>query len=173
MNDDTDFSSPPGLNRRNARGMRRTNATTDLLTFAASINIPGVPVTNDEDCEEFAPLEARFAKHHLLWLDCLQRVEDGEIKRLMGLMPPGSAKSTYTSIVFPVHVMGRFPATQVIVASYGAGLPRKWGRRARSIVRQKAFKDIFGVSRVELEDGVRLVSELEVHRFFRYLQTAR
>ena len=30
----------------------------------------------------------------------------------MGLMPPGSAKSTYTSIVFPVHVMGRFAGTR-------------------------------------------------------------
>ena len=69
-----------------------------------------MPVSpDDEACERFHPVEARFGKHQLLWLDCLQRVEDGEIKRLMGLMPPGSAKSTYTSIVFPVHVMGRFP----------------------------------------------------------------
>ena len=66
---------------------------------------------DDEACEAVRPVEAAFGKHQLLWLDCLQRVEDGEIKRLMGLMPPGSAKSTYTSIVFPVHVMGRFPGT--------------------------------------------------------------
>ena len=98
---------------------------------------------DDEACERFHPVEARFGKHHLVWLDCLQRVEDGEIKRLMGLMPPGSAKSTYTSILFPVHVMGRFAGSQVIVASYGAELPRKWGRKARSIVRQKAFGEIF------------------------------
>lgn len=70
-------------------------------------------------------------------------MQDGEIKRLMGLMPPGSAKSTYTSIVFPVHCMGRFPGTQVITANYGADLPRKWGRKGRSIVRQKQFRRIF------------------------------
>jgi hypothetical protein len=37
----------------------------------------------------------------------LQPIEDGEVKRMMmGLMPPGSAKSTYTSVVLPVHAMG-------------------------------------------------------------------
>ena len=86
---------------------------------------------------------ARFGKHHLVWLDRLQQVENGEIKRLLGLMPPGSAKSTYTSIVFPVHVMGRFPGAQVLVASYGALLPRKFGRRARGIVRQQVYREIF------------------------------
>ena len=42
--------------------------------------------------------------------------------------------------------MGRFPGRQVIVANYGAELPRKWGRKARSIVRQKAFDEIFGTA---------------------------
>src|SRR5687767_3055868 len=119
MNESTPPDSKPGA--------WQTRAQSNLLAFASSITIPGTPVTPDDGP---LPLDARFAKHHLLWLDCLQRVEDGEIKRLMGLMPPGSAKSTYTSIVFPVHMMGRFPGHQVIVASYGADLPRKWGRRA-------------------------------------------
>lgn len=61
----------------------------------------------------------------------------------MGLMPPGTAKTTYSSIVFPTHAMGRFPGFQIIGASYGADLPRKWGRKGRSIVRQKQYKRIF------------------------------
>lgn len=84
-----------------------------------------------------------FGAHHLLWLDCLQQVEDGKIKRLMGLMPPGSAKSIYSSVVFPTHVMGRFRGTSVIVASYGSELPRKFGRRARSITQQPIYNRIF------------------------------
>src|SRR5688500_18478602 len=97
---------------------RKGQAVADLTAFAAAIDIPGVPVApDDEACESFHPVQARFGRHQLLWLDCLQRVENGEIKRLMGLMPPGSAKSTYTSIVFPVHVMGRFPRSQLIVAN--------------------------------------------------------
>lgn len=125
----------------------RQRARTSLLTFASSIEIPGAPVRpDDEDCEEFQPVEAAFGKHQLIWLDKLQKVEDGEIDRLMGLMPPGSAKSTYSSIVFPTHVMGRFPGSQIITASYGSDLPRKWGRKGRAIVRQKQFRRIFDTS---------------------------
>jgi predicted phage terminase large subunit-like protein len=122
----------------------RTRAKQDLLTFASAIEIPGAPLRpDDEACEEFRPVSAAFGKHQLLWLNCLQRVQDGEIARLMGLMPPGSAKSTYTSIVFPVHTMARFARTQIIVANYGSDLPRRWGRKARSIVKQRIFQRIF------------------------------
>jgi len=62
----------------------------------------------------------------------------------MGLMPPGSAKSVYTSVVFPTHFMGRFRSSSIIVASYGSELPRKFGRRARSIVQQPIYNRIFG-----------------------------
>ena len=73
----------------------------------------------------------------------MQKVENGELKRLMGLMPPGSAKSTYTSVVFPVHVMGRFKGTQVLLASYAGRLPKRWGRRARGIALQRNFYHVF------------------------------
>lgn len=122
----------------------RQRAKTDLLTYASSIEIPGAPTNpEDPDCEDFKAVEASFGKHHLLWLSCLQKVEDGQIKRLMGLMPPGSAKSTYTSVVFPTHFMGRFKGSNVIVASYGSDLPRKFGRKGRSITRQRVFRRIF------------------------------
>lgn len=122
----------------------RERARTDLLTFASSIDIPGAPVRpDDEHCEEFRPVETGFGAHHLLWLQKLQEVEDGKIKRLMGLMPPGSAKSTYTSVVFPTHVLGRFPGSSIIVANYGSDLPRKWGRKGRSIARQPVYRRVF------------------------------
>ena len=38
------------------------------------------------------------AQHHQLLLDHLNRVSRGEIDRLMVLMPPGSAKSTYAYV---------------------------------------------------------------------------
>lgn len=108
------------------------------------IEIPGTPhsIDDDKEREEFVPIKS-FAAHHLLWLSCLQKVEDGSIRRLMGLMPPGSAKSTYSSVVFPTHYLGRFPGRSVIVASYASDLPKKFGRRARSIVNQPQYKRIF------------------------------
>lgn len=125
----------------------REKAKASILTFASSIEVPGAPLRPDDaDCEEFEPIESAFASHHLLWLSCLQKVADGEIKNLMGLMCPGSAKSTYTSVVMPTYCMGRFPGSNVIQTSYGADLPRKFGRKARSIVRQKQYHRIFDAS---------------------------
>lgn len=64
----------------------------------------------------------------------------------MGLWPPGGGKSVYTSVVFPTHFLGRYPKRSVIVASYGSELPRKFGRRARSIVTQPIYTRIFDCS---------------------------
>jgi hypothetical protein len=105
----------------------------DLTSFVRGMKIPGVPASRStrnpvDDAERVVPA-AGFSAHHLLWLRLLQQVESGGLKRLMGLMPPGSAKSTYTSVVFPAHIMGRFRDTQVLVASYAGGQPRRWGRR--------------------------------------------
>jgi predicted phage terminase large subunit-like protein len=115
----------------------------DLPSFVRGVRIPGIPIPPPADDHERLLARVRFGAHHLLWLKLLQQVEDGHLKRLMGLMPPGSAKSTYTSVVFPVHVMGRFADTQVLVASYASRLPQRFGRKARSIVQQRAFRHVF------------------------------
>jgi hypothetical protein len=60
-----------------------------------------------------------------------------------GVLPPGAAKSTYTSVVFPSYILGRNPGSNVLVVSYGSDLPRKFGRRCRSIVQQPAYRRIF------------------------------
>lgn len=126
---------------------KRLQARNSLLTYASSINIPGAPQSIEEQGEDTIVMTPnKFGAHHLLWLNCLQQVEDGTIPRLMGLMPPGSGKSIYTSVVFPTHVLGRFQKNDVIVASYGSELPRKFGRRARSIVQQSNFKRFFDCS---------------------------
>ena len=64
----------------------------------------------------------------------------------MILMPPGSAKSTYCSVVLPAFLMGRNPGTRIILASYGTDLARKHGRRARAIVRSARYQKIFGTT---------------------------
>lgn len=125
--------------------LKRERAKKELLTFASVIDIPDVERDEqDEEREQFLPIDRNFGKHHRLWIDCLQQVADGKIKRLMGFMPPGSAKSTYTSIVYPAWYLGRFKKKFIILASYGGDLPKKFGRKARSIVSQPIYKRIFG-----------------------------
>src|SRR5258708_8965555 len=54
------------------------------------------------------------AAHHRLLIDRLERVARGEIKRLAGFMPPGSAKATFRSIPFPPHVMANAPNRAIL-----------------------------------------------------------
>jgi len=73
----------------------RMKARRDLLTFATEIDIPGVPATghsetatvdaDPDNVKTFAKIPTPFAAHHRVWLQALQRVADGSIKRLMGL----------------------------------------------------------------------------------------
>lgn len=71
--------------------------------------------------EALEPLGQRPAPHHELLIRKLEAVAAGEIDRLMVFMPPGSAKSTYASILFPSWFMARGKA-DVIAASHGADL---------------------------------------------------
>ncbi len=74
------------------------------------------------------------AAHHLLLIDELERVADGRSDRLMLLLPPGSAKSTYASLLFPAWWFAKHPASSVIAASHTAGLARHFGRGLRALI---------------------------------------
>lgn len=84
------------------------------------------------------------AQHHKLLIEHLEAVERGEIDRLMVCMPPGSAKSTYTSVEFPAWFMGRNPKLSVIAASHTQELAERFGRRVRNIVATSEFERVFG-----------------------------
>lgn len=77
-------------------------------------------------------------------MEALQSTALTPYGRLMLFLPPGSAKSTYASVVFPTWEMGRKPGTKVILGSYGSDLARKHGRRGRHIVRSAKYAGIFG-----------------------------
>ena len=68
----------------------------------------------------------RPAKHHAILIDALEAVERGDIRRLMVVMPPGSAKSTYSSVEFPPWFLGRNPTANVIGASNTADLAERF-----------------------------------------------
>lgn len=130
-------------------------AKRELNTFCRSIEIPGVPVRDTADCEEFYPDTVDPAAHHQLINRILQAVAegtpiDGRVpKRVMFFMPPGSAKSTYATVVFPPWYMGRYPMRNVICTSYNSTLATKFGRKTRSIAKSEKFKSIMGCGLVE------------------------
>jgi hypothetical protein len=83
------------------------------------------------------------ARHHQYLIQKLEQVERGEIKRLMVFMPPGSAKSTYTSVRFASWYLGKHPEHSLIKACHTASLAKRFGRRVRNLVASSDFREIF------------------------------
>ena len=73
----------------------------------------------------------RVARHHQLIAEQLERVERGEIDRLMLLIPPRHGKSELASKSMPAWSIGRQPWRQFISASASIDLARDWGREIR------------------------------------------
>lgn len=79
------------------------------------------------------------AQHHLLLIAKLEALARGEIQRLAVFMPPGSAKSTYSSVLFPPWFFANNPAAMMIAASHTTELAEKWGRRVRNLIADHSF----------------------------------
>ena len=80
------------------------------------------------------------ARHHKVLIEALEAVEEGDIRKLAVFMPPGSAKSTYASILFPPWLMQRQPNANLLAASHTTELAEKWGRRVRNLVNEHAIE---------------------------------
>jgi hypothetical protein len=111
------------------------------------IDIPTVPITEDDDEDQFGVMRiGKLAAHHELLMHKLQGVEAGTVPNLMILMPPGSAKSTYADVVFVPWFMSLKPRRNVILASYASDIAKKQGRRARQLIRSTGFQGLMGTS---------------------------
>jgi predicted phage terminase large subunit-like protein len=93
---------------------------------------------------EYLGLSIVPAAHHKLLIDHLEAVERGEIDKLMVWMPPGSAKSTYTSVLFPPWFMGRNEKLPVLGVSNTTELAERFSRRARNITASALYRNVFG-----------------------------
>jgi len=81
----------------------------------------------------------------------LERVERGEIDRLMLLVPPRHGKSELASRRFPAWFLGRDPTRHFISASASFSLAEEFGRDVRNLVRSEEFMQVF--------DDVRLAED--------------
>jgi hypothetical protein len=91
----------------------------------------------------------RISWHHRVIAEALERVERGELKRLMIFLPPRHSKSEMVSISFPTWVLGRDKDKSIMEASYSADLAAEFGRQARNIVDSFEYKNIFDTTLAE------------------------
>ena len=85
-----------------------------------------------------APRGHQPAAHHRLILAELEHLSAGRTDRLMLLLPPGSAKSTYASLLFPPWWLARHPRSSIIATSHTASLARHFGHGVRGLVEAHA-----------------------------------
>jgi hypothetical protein len=83
----------------------------------------------------------------------LERVERGEIDRLMISVPPRTGKSELAAKSYPASALGNEPDKQFIVASAGADIAREVGWSIRNIIKSAAYKTVF--PGVQLEPDAR------------------
>jgi predicted phage terminase large subunit-like protein len=74
------------------------------------------------------------AAHHRLLIKQLERVVRGDCDRLIVCMPPGAAKSTYVSVLFPAFFLASHPTASIIAASHTTELSERFGRRVRNLI---------------------------------------
>lgn len=84
------------------------------------------------------------ARHHKLIIEHLEQLERGEIRRLLILAPPGSAKSTYCSIQYPLWRLARTPTENILCASNSEGLAENFNRRRRNLALTPQWSQISG-----------------------------
>lgn len=112
--------------------LRRKDAAANLVAFT-----------------EYTFPRYRTAKHHKIIAEQLERVERGEIDRLMLLVPPRHGKSELASIRLPAWFLGRQPHKQFLSVSATDGLASDFGRSVRNTINSAEYRAIFDTSLAE------------------------
>ena len=101
--------------------------------------------------------------HHRFIIDKIEAVTRGDIKRLMLLLPPGAAKSTYVSVLFPPWFLAQRSDQTILACSYAKDLAASFGRRCRNIIDLQS--DILGYA---LSEHSKAADEWETTNGGRY-----
>lgn len=91
----------------------------------------------------------RTAAHHRIIAGQLERVERGEVDRLMLLVPPRHGKSELASKRLPAWFLGRKPEKQFLSVSATAELAADFGREVRNIIGSREYRAVFSTTLAE------------------------
>ena len=72
--------------------------------------------------------------HHKVYAEKLNRVANGELKRLIVNMPPRHTKSEFASHLFPAFFMGRHPKAKLIQTTHTGELSIRFGRKTKKLL---------------------------------------
>ena len=82
-------------------------------------------------------------KHHKIYAEKLNRIANGELKRLIVNMPPRHTKSEFASHLFPAFYMGRHPKSKLIQTTHTGELAIRFGRKAKNLIESEEYASVF------------------------------
>ena len=82
-------------------------------------------------------------KHHKIYAEKLNRIANGELKRLIVNMPPRHTKSEFASHLFPAFFMGRHPKAKLIQTTHTGELAIRFGRKAKNMIESTEYEKVF------------------------------
>lgn len=100
-------------------------------------------------CERVMPGFQR-PLHIQIIIDALERVERGELKRLILALPPRHGKSETTSKLFLAWYMGRNANREVAFATYNQEYANQRGRAVRDLMASSEYQEIFPDAAVKM-----------------------
>ena len=99
-------------------------------------------------CKGFEP-----AKHHQLIINEIEAFLMSEDEVLLLFAPPGSAKSTYVSILLPSWYLANNPSHSILAATHSVEFAERWGRRVRNDI--AADEHVLGIKPIRGQQGRR------------------
>ena len=72
------------------------------------------------------------ARHHRLIIAEIESFLASDEEVLLLFAPPGSAKSTYVSVLFPSWYLASRPTNSILFATHSSEFAARWGRRVRN-----------------------------------------
>lgn len=95
--------------------------------------------------------------HHLYMDQVINRMVEGDLRRLIVSMPPRHGKSELISRRLPAYLLGRDPDCTIITASYSAELASRMNRDCQRIMTSPQYQAIFTESKLN-ESNARTTS---------------
>ncbi len=137
-----------------AQRLRGLQSARDSLLDYVQLSMPDPAYPDDATKSRY-----RIHRVHKLLAETLEKVERGEILRLIISVQPRVGKSQLVSKSFPPWLLGRDPYRQVVVTSYGEDLAKEFGRDVREQMVSPFYQQIF--PRTELRRGSRAADRLQ------------
>lgn len=87
-------------------------------------------------------------KHHLLISQAIDRMINGDLRRLIVSMPPRHGKSELISRRLPAFILGHNPDENIIATSYSADLASRMNRDCQRIIDSPLYRELFPDTRL-------------------------